>query len=94
MDENFPKGQKTLWEKEKLLVTSNFSFSHCVFKSLVLPTRKNKGLFYWHGHTLQGTLFYASIDVSLKILILNISQSLFGMKYIYIFIANTVIDNI
>ena len=22
---------KTLWEKEKLLVTSNFSFSHCVF---------------------------------------------------------------
>ena len=23
---------KTLWEKEKLLVTSNFSFSHSVFK--------------------------------------------------------------
>ena len=22
---------KTLWKKEKLLVTSNFSFSHCVF---------------------------------------------------------------
>ena len=22
---------KTLWEKEKLLVTSNFSFTHCVF---------------------------------------------------------------
>ena len=22
---------KTLWEKEKLLVTSNFSFSHCIF---------------------------------------------------------------
>ena len=22
---------KTLWEKEKLLITSNFSFSHCVF---------------------------------------------------------------
>ena len=22
---------KTLWEKEKLLVTSTFSFSHCVF---------------------------------------------------------------
>ena len=22
---------KTLWEKEKLLLTSNFSFSHCVF---------------------------------------------------------------
>ena len=26
---------KTLWEKEKLLVTSNFSFSHSVFKRLV-----------------------------------------------------------
>ena len=25
---------KTLWEKEKLLVTSNFSFSHSVFYSL------------------------------------------------------------
>ena len=26
------KGQKTLWEKEKLLVTRNFSFSHSVSK--------------------------------------------------------------
>ena len=26
------KGKKTLWEKEKLLVTSNFSFSHNVFQ--------------------------------------------------------------
>ena len=29
------KWQKTLWEKEKLLVTSNFSFSHSVFKRIV-----------------------------------------------------------
>ena len=36
---------KTLWDKEKLLVTSNFSFSHCVFKTLVLQTRENQGLF-------------------------------------------------
>ena len=36
---------ETLWEKEKLLVTSNFSFSHCVFKRLVLQTSKNQGLF-------------------------------------------------
>ena len=34
-----------MWEKEKLLVTSNFSFSHIVFKRLVLQTRKNQGLF-------------------------------------------------
>ena len=32
-------------EKEKLLVMSNFSFSHSVFKRLVLQTHKNKGLF-------------------------------------------------
>ena len=32
--------RKTLWEKEKLLVMSNFSFSHSVFKRLVLQTRK------------------------------------------------------
>ena len=40
-----PNRYKTLWEKEKLLVTSNFSFSHGVFKRLVLQTHKNQGLF-------------------------------------------------
>ena len=43
-----------MWEKEKLLVTSNFSFSHSVFKRLVLQTRKNQGLFgkglIWRKH--------------------------------------------
>ena len=34
--ESSPKGSKTLWEKEKLLVTSNFSFFRSVFKGLVL----------------------------------------------------------
>ena len=38
-------GLKTLCEKEKLLVTSNFSFSHGVFKRLVLLTHENQGLF-------------------------------------------------
>ena len=33
------------WEKEKLLITSKFSFSHGVFKILLLQTRKNQGLF-------------------------------------------------
>ena len=32
-------------EMEKLLVTTNFSFSHSVFKRLALQTRKNQGLF-------------------------------------------------
>ena len=45
-DRKFSKWvEKTLWEKEKLLVTSNFSFSHSIFKRLVLQTCKNKGLF-------------------------------------------------
>ena len=35
MAESHPNGKKTLWEKEKLLVTSIFSFSHNVFKRLV-----------------------------------------------------------
>ena len=43
--ESCTEGYKTKWEKEKLLVTCNFSFSHSVFKRLVLQTCKNKGLF-------------------------------------------------
>ena len=43
MAEYSPNGYKTLWEKEKLLVTGNFSFSRSVFKRFVLQTRKNQG---------------------------------------------------
>ena len=55
MVESFPKGLKTLWEKEKLLIMSNFSFSHSVFKRLVRQTHKNQGLFgqgLSHSHTM------------------------------------------
>ena len=45
MVESALKRQKTLWEKEKWLVTSNSLFSHRVFKILVLRTGKNKCLF-------------------------------------------------
>ena len=31
----FWEGQKTLWKKEKMLVTSIFSFPHSVFKKLL-----------------------------------------------------------
>ena len=44
-DENGRKfSRKHLWEKEKLLVLSNFSFSRSVFKRLILQTRKNQGM--------------------------------------------------
>ena len=49
------KGQKTLWEKEKLLIMSNFFFSCSVFKRVVLQTRENQGLF---GKRLRTTRRY------------------------------------
>ena len=45
MVESFPNRQKTLWEKDKLLVTSNLSFSHSVFKRPAQQTCLNQGLF-------------------------------------------------
>ena len=59
---NSLKGLKTLWEKEKLLVTSNFSFSHSVFKILLLQTHKKQGLF---GKGL-GKVLYQSIELTLS----------------------------
>ena len=41
----FSKLIKTLWEKEKFLVTGNFSFSNGVFKRLLLQTHKKQGFF-------------------------------------------------
>ena len=43
-------GKNTLWEKEKLLITSSFSFSRSVFT--VLQTCTNKGLL---GRGLNGS---------------------------------------
>ena len=37
-------GQKTLWEKEKLLVSSNLSFSHNVFHSYISLVRRSAAL--------------------------------------------------
>ena len=45
MAESSPNGQKILWEKEKLLVMSNFFFSHSVLKRILLQTCENQGLF-------------------------------------------------
>ena len=46
MVQSSPKWWKTPWEKEKLLVTSNFSFSRSVFKRFVWQKRKKTG-FVW-----------------------------------------------
>ena len=47
--------------KEKLLVTSNFSFSHSVFKIFVLETRNNQGLF---GKGLSFSFLFSSNEKS------------------------------
>ena len=39
------KDRKHCGKRRNLLVTSNFSFSHCVFYRLVLQTSRNQGLF-------------------------------------------------
>ena len=44
MVESSLHGLKTLWEKEKLFVTINFSFFRRVFKRLLLQTHKNQAL--------------------------------------------------
>ena len=44
MAEILQTDRKQCGEKKKLLVTSNFSFSHIVFKRHVLETCKNQGL--------------------------------------------------
>ena len=46
-----------MWEKEKLLITSNFSFSHSVFKRLVSQGRQKVSLY---GNGLNQ--FYASLS--------------------------------
>ena len=53
MADSYPNGKKTLWEKEKLLVKNNFSFSHSVFKRLVSQGRQKVSLC---GNGLKGFL--------------------------------------
>ena len=61
----FSKRVETMWEKEKLLVTSNFSFSHIVFKGHVLQTRKNQGLF-GKGLKLKAYKLFENSDADLS----------------------------
>ena len=44
MARSYLNGFENTVVKGEVLVRSNFSFSHCVFKILVLQTRKNQGL--------------------------------------------------
>ena len=54
MENEYHIGKKTLWEKEKLLVTSNFSLSHNVFHNYKSLVRQNAVLC---GNGLNGNLW-------------------------------------
>ena len=71
MAESSHKGYKTLREKEKLLIMSNFSFSHSVFKKLVLQTRKNQGLF---GKGLMHKSFTEILDLRGKLVVVVVED--------------------
>ena len=79
MAESYLNGQKTLCEKEKLLVTSNFSFSHSVFKRLDLQTRENQGLF---GKGLKGNT-WSSGATRLQTKGVTISKNKTGSRFVY-----------
>ena len=55
---SYPNGKKTLWEKEKLLVKSNFSFSLSVFKRLVSQGHRKVSLC---GNGLRGYVQYRNM---------------------------------
>ena len=64
MTESSLKGWKTLWEKEKLLIMINFSFSHNVLKRLARQTRKIKSLFGKGSSHISCTVHDRTISVS------------------------------
>ena len=60
---NYLNEQKTLWEKEKLLLTSNFSFSQNVFKSCLLFMRENEYL-WSKGLNISVVLWETTLTIS------------------------------
>ena len=70
-------GRKTLWEKEKLLVMSNFSFSHSVFKRLVWEWVKQNVKV--NNHLLQDKILVLSNPNHLKMT--NVSQNI---KFVFL----------
>ena len=62
MAESSSDGWKTLWEKEKLLVTSNFSFSHSVFKACFLEASKGVIVWEWVNPFPNKSWFFTSLQ--------------------------------
>ena len=87
------KGQKTLWEKKKLLVTSIFSFSRNVFEKLLLQKLRNKGSFYivyFQGSHGRLILFCISSELSRQAhFILYIFRALTAGSFYSIYLQNS-----
>ena len=72
--------------KEKMVFMSNFSFSHSIFKRLLLQTRKKKGLVWGRvkmntGLGLCGLYFQTPLDAG----IINLLQTELNMFYFFSF---------
>ena len=82
MAESSINRQKTLWEKEKLLITNNFSFYHSVLRRLVLQTCKNQGLFVKELKKAFETLFEK--EQMLVTSICSVSNQVFYSSELYL----------
>ena len=70
-----------MWEKEKLIVTSNFSFSHSVFKRLVSQGRQKvslcgNGLSYQDSEDRTFNRAFSDVSVVFREITLTISDSI------------------
>ena len=77
MAESYHRGWKTLWEKEKLLVMSNFSFSHSIFKRLVSQGRQMVSLC---GNGLKCTLFQITPSKGIENIQMTVCCSMLDLK--------------
>ena len=77
MKNKYHIGLKTFWEKEELLVTSNFSFSHNVFYSYISLVCQNVAL-CGNGIIQQWLPTIDKIDINLKLFIHTIRVFITG----------------
>ena len=87
MAESYLNRQKTLWEKEKLLITSNFSFARNVFKRIELQGLFGKGLILDMGR-LSDLSFPFHNCLSWKKLLLRAWASLESSALRYVILFN------
>ena len=71
---NYYEKFKTLWQKEKLLASSNFSYCHNVFKSRLLQVRHNASIDR-RGLSPKGLIDSESVFVCYRLMDVNFTFS-------------------